>query len=115
MLVLDRKPGQSLTIGDEIKVTLLDSTGSKARIGIDAPRHIAIVRDNAKAAVAPEQPVDPWLVVAKELAMAMAFLSSGVRQPDALHPNTHTTIHVRNSDLERASEAMRLFERTARA
>ena len=44
MLVLTRKPNQSLRIGDEIVVTVLAVRGSSVRIGIEAPRAIGIVR-----------------------------------------------------------------------
>ncbi len=44
MLVLTRKFGESITIGDDIKITILDSKGKNIRIGIEAPRHIAIHR-----------------------------------------------------------------------
>jgi carbon storage regulator len=44
MLVLTRKFGESITIGDDIKITILDSKGKNIRIGIEAPRNIAIHR-----------------------------------------------------------------------
>lgn len=44
MLILTRKFGESITIGENIKITILDSKGKYIRIGIDAPRDIAIYR-----------------------------------------------------------------------
>jgi carbon storage regulator len=44
MLVLTRKPNQSIMIGDDIEVSVLSTTGDKVRIGIQAPRHIPIFR-----------------------------------------------------------------------
>jgi carbon storage regulator len=44
MLVLTRKPNQSIMIGDDIEVTVLSTTGDKVRIGIQAPRDIPIFR-----------------------------------------------------------------------
>ncbi len=44
MLVLTRKFGESITIGDDIKITILDSKGKNIRIGVEAPRNIAIHR-----------------------------------------------------------------------
>ena len=44
MLVLTRKTNQSIMIGDEIEVSVLSVTGDKVRIGIDAPRDIAVFR-----------------------------------------------------------------------
>jgi carbon storage regulator len=45
MLVLTRKPGQSIIIGDEIEVEVLSVAGEKVRLGITAPRDVEIFRD----------------------------------------------------------------------
>ena len=45
MLVLTRRIDESIIIDDVIKVYLLDIKGSRARIGIDAPRDIAVHRE----------------------------------------------------------------------
>ena len=45
MLVLTRKPGQSIFIGDGIEVSVLSVTGEKVRIGIAADRDIPIYRN----------------------------------------------------------------------
>ena len=44
MLVLSRKVGERLLIGDDIVVTILDSRGDGVRIGIDAPRSLKVHR-----------------------------------------------------------------------
>jgi len=44
MLVLTRKAGQSLTIGDNIKLTLLSIDGDRVSIGVDAPRSVRVFR-----------------------------------------------------------------------
>ncbi|MEF9975390.1 MAG: carbon storage regulator [Oscillospiraceae bacterium] len=45
MLVLSRKCGQVLHIGDDIHITISDIQGDKVKIAIDAPREMNIVRD----------------------------------------------------------------------
>ena len=45
MLVLTRKPGQSIMIGDGVEVQVLSVAGEKVRLGITAPRDISIFRD----------------------------------------------------------------------
>jgi len=47
MLVLSRKLGQSITIGDNITVTVLAINQSQVRIGIEAPRDVSVIRDDA--------------------------------------------------------------------
>jgi carbon storage regulator len=44
MLVLSRKPGEKLVIGDGITVTVLEVIGGRVRIGIAAPEDIRILR-----------------------------------------------------------------------
>ncbi len=44
MLVLTRKPNQSIMIGDEIEISVLAIMGEKVRIGIEAPRSIPVFR-----------------------------------------------------------------------
>jgi carbon storage regulator len=45
MLILTRRAGESLRIGDEIEVTVMAVNGSQVRIGINAPRNIAVDRE----------------------------------------------------------------------
>lgn len=44
MLVITRKASDSFTIGDNVKVSILEINGDKIKIGIDAPRDIVIMR-----------------------------------------------------------------------
>jgi carbon storage regulator len=44
MLVLTRKPNQSIMIGDDIEVSVLSIMGEKVRIGIQAAREIPVFR-----------------------------------------------------------------------
>jgi carbon storage regulator len=44
MLILTRKLGESIAIGDNIKITFLDFNGRQLRIGIDAPKNVAVHR-----------------------------------------------------------------------
>ena len=52
MLVLTRKAGEKIVIGDDIVVTILDVRGDGIRIGIDAPRGVKIQREEVLIAVA---------------------------------------------------------------
>jgi carbon storage regulator len=44
MLVLSRRLGESLKLGDDITVTVLSISGSQIRLGVDAPREIPVHR-----------------------------------------------------------------------
>ena len=45
MLILTRKSGESITIGDDVKLTVVEVKGKQVRIGIDAPRSYMIHRE----------------------------------------------------------------------
>ena len=55
MLVLTRKPGQSIMIGDQIEVTVLSVTGEKVRVGITAPKDVPIYRDEVHERIESER------------------------------------------------------------
>lgn len=44
MLVLSRRPGQSILIGKDIEVVILGSDGVQVRVGIRAPREVTVLR-----------------------------------------------------------------------
>jgi len=44
MLVLSRKPGEKLVIGDDVVLTINRISGNRVAIGIEAPRDVRIVR-----------------------------------------------------------------------
>ncbi len=52
MLVLTRKRGERILIGDEIVITILDIKGDAIRIGVDAPSGVRIQRHEVIAAIA---------------------------------------------------------------
>ena len=45
MLILTRRVGETLMIGDEINVTVLGVKGNQVRIGVNAPRDVAVHRE----------------------------------------------------------------------
>lgn len=48
MLVLQRYPGQSIWVGDNIQITILGNSNGVTRVGIEAPREVRITRDEIK-------------------------------------------------------------------
>ena len=55
MLVLTRKPGQSIMIGDGVEVQVLSVAGEKVRLGITAPRDVSIFRHEVYDRIESEQ------------------------------------------------------------
>ncbi|BAL01172.1 carbon storage regulator homolog [Oscillibacter valericigenes Sjm18-20] len=69
MLILQRKPGESLLIGDEIEVTVVSvEAGGRVRLAIDAPRSMRILRNELRKAM------DVNRDAAKEEASPLALL-----------------------------------------
>lgn len=52
MLVLSRRVGDSIVIGDDVVVTVLEIRGDVVRIGVDAPREVAVRRQELLAELA---------------------------------------------------------------
>lgn len=54
MLILTRRVGESLMIGDEINVTVLGIKGNQIRIGVNAPRDVTVHREEIYARIQKE-------------------------------------------------------------
>ncbi|MDH4117536.1 MAG: carbon storage regulator CsrA [Acidimicrobiia bacterium] len=44
MLVLSRRAGESIVIGNDVVITILEVRGGQIRVGVDAPRNLAVHR-----------------------------------------------------------------------
>ena len=54
MLILTRRVGETLTIGDNIEVTVLEVRGGQVRVGVNAPRDVVVNRKEILTRLKPE-------------------------------------------------------------
>ncbi|SDQ99789.1 carbon storage regulator, CsrA [Curtobacterium sp. UNCCL20] len=92
MLVLTRKVGERILVGDDIVITVLDSRGDGVRIGIDAPRGVKIQREevvravteaNAEAAAAAGSASDAAEAASAEARLRQALGELGAGSTDS--------------------------------
>jgi carbon storage regulator len=58
MLILSRSIGESVIIGDDVQVTLLSVSGNQVRIGINAPKDVAVHREEIYRRINEDSGVD---------------------------------------------------------
>lgn len=81
MLILTRRVGESIVVGDDITVTVFEVRGDAVRIGIDAPRSVQVHREEVYEELkrANEQAVSPS-------DEAIASLSGALGAPEVANP-----------------------------
>ena len=70
MLVITRKPGERIRVGNDVTVTVLEISGSSVRIGIEAPADLPIYRHEV------------WLAIEAENQAAAGSQVSELPSPD---------------------------------
>ena len=55
MLILTRKSGETITIGENIQIRVLGVKGGQVRIGVDAPREVSVNREEVHVRVQAEE------------------------------------------------------------
>ena len=58
MLILTRRVGETVMIGDDVTITVLGVKGNQVRVGINAPKHVAVHREEIYERIKREQHSD---------------------------------------------------------
>ncbi|HBO13168.1 MAG TPA: carbon storage regulator [Halieaceae bacterium] len=58
MLILTRKVNESLIVGDDITITVLGVKGNQVRLGVTAPRDVAVHREEIYQRISDEPPAE---------------------------------------------------------
>jgi carbon storage regulator len=58
MLILTRRVGETVMIGDDVTITVLGVKGNQVRVGINAPKHVAVHREEIYERIKREQQGD---------------------------------------------------------
>lgn len=80
MLVLTRKLDEAIQIGDNIKITVLRVKGNTVRIGIEAPKHIKVIRDELERVIASDLLASPASTASPSFASPINRIESYVDQ-----------------------------------
>jgi carbon storage regulator len=70
MLILTRRVGETLMVGDEVTVTVLGVKGNQVRIGVKAPKHVSVHREEIYERIRAEQQMEPDGPAAATAALA---------------------------------------------
>ncbi len=74
MLVITRKPGERITIGDDVVVTVVEVKGSLVKLGVEAPKSISIHRQEIYDRIR-KQNLEASEIDASDLTMAVSILN----------------------------------------
>lgn len=59
MLILTRRVGETIIIGDDVAVTILGVTGNQVRVGVNAPKEVSVHREEIYERVQREKSQEP--------------------------------------------------------
>ena len=101
MLVLSRKSGESIRIGDDVSIMVVDIRSDRVRIGIDAPRHMTVLRQEIYEAIHQGESAEER---AKDGAMEHSGGDGAGRRSQEVRPGSDSTL------LDAVDEMLSAFE-----
>lgn len=87
MLVLSRKVNQRVMIGDDIEIVILETKGDTAKIGIVAPRHVKVFRQEVYEAIREENARAAQQAAASQASQAGNLLKQALQVRQAQQPS----------------------------
>ncbi len=101
MLILTRKLGESITIGDDIKVTVLGIYGRQVRIGIEAPLRVVVHREEIYVKIQNENQ-KAARTIKEDLANVMQVLKDKIKKgEDKPRKSPHIKLRQNNDPGQR--------------
>jgi len=100
VLILTRKLGESITIGDEIKVTVLGVFGRQVRLGVDAPPAVIVHREEVYLKIQDENRAASGSI-RDDLTKIAGFLRDMVRKDAGVRPESPEVRYERNARRKR--------------
>ncbi len=110
MLILTRKPGESLYIGDDIKISIVEIKGHQIRIGIEAPKECRVYREEIYLAILEE---NKSAALAMDVNVLDNFTPKSVK-PGKLHVASMKPAEVKGEDATATSKAPEIVVRRKR-
>ncbi|MBA3037377.1 MAG: carbon storage regulator CsrA [Desulfobacterium sp.] len=82
MLIITRKAGERITIGDDIVVTIIEVKGSLVKLGIDAPRSVSVHRQEIYDKIR-EQNIKASEIDESDLTIALSIINQNISDGDS--------------------------------
>jgi carbon storage regulator len=84
MLILTRKPGQAIRIGNDVIISVKEIRGRQVRLGIEAPNNVPVYREEIYEAVTQ---ANREAVIPKEIGDTLLSVLEGSIEPNKDHPS----------------------------
>lgn len=98
MLILSRREGEAVMIGDDVTIVILGIKGRQVRVGISAPRSVNIYREEILSRLAPPEPNDAPAALLDELRAPLLRSLVGGQAYRQQHPESASSLNDETSN-----------------